>query len=91
MKALKIILAIVLIAALAGGGVFGYFWLKIDYEIQIAEAQAELAEYVGIYGVLGEIWVGYTVFGDPVDEESIKVIHTLAKGDVIESIEITGR
>lgn len=34
---------------------------------------------------------GYTVFGDPVDEESLKVIHTLAKGDVIESVEIIGK
>ncbi len=33
----------------------------------------------------------YTVFGDPVDEESLQVIHTLAKGDVIESIEIIGK
>lgn len=31
---------------------------------------------------------GYTVFGDPLDEESLKVIHTLSKGDVIESVEI---
>jgi len=30
----------------------------------------------------------YTVFGNPVDEESLRVIHSLAKGDVIESIEI---
>ena len=30
----------------------------------------------------------YTVFGDPIDEESIKVIHSLEKGDEIISIEI---
>ena len=30
----------------------------------------------------------YTVFGDPVDQESLEVIHSLRKGDVIESIEI---
>lgn len=33
---------------------------------------------------------GYTVFGDPVDEESLTVIHSLKKGDVIESVEIVG-
>ena len=30
----------------------------------------------------------YTVFGDPVDEESLKVIHSLAKGDEIFSVDI---
>jgi peptidyl-prolyl cis-trans isomerase B (cyclophilin B) len=30
----------------------------------------------------------YTVFGDPVDEESIAVIHSLEKGDEIVSVEI---
>jgi peptidyl-prolyl cis-trans isomerase B (cyclophilin B) len=33
----------------------------------------------------------YTVFGDPVDDESLRVIHSLAKGDVIESIDIIGK
>jgi peptidyl-prolyl cis-trans isomerase B (cyclophilin B) len=32
----------------------------------------------------------YTVFGDPIDAESLKVIHTLGKGDVVESVEIVG-
>ncbi|MCL1890622.1 MAG: peptidylprolyl isomerase [Coriobacteriia bacterium] len=30
----------------------------------------------------------YTVFGNPVDEESLKVIHSLEKGDEITSVEI---
>ncbi len=33
----------------------------------------------------------YTVFGNPANDESLKVIHTLAKGDVIESIEIINK
>ncbi|MDR2035665.1 MAG: peptidylprolyl isomerase [Coriobacteriales bacterium] len=33
----------------------------------------------------------YTVFGAPFDEESLKIIHTLAKGDIIKSIEITDK
>ena len=64
MKALKIILTVLLIAVLAGGGVFGYLTLKTEYEVQIAEAQAELADYIKLYGVLGEIWEGYTVASD---------------------------
>jgi peptidyl-prolyl cis-trans isomerase B (cyclophilin B) len=32
----------------------------------------------------------YTVFGDPIDQASLEVIHKLAKGDVIESVEIVG-
>ena len=76
MKAFKIILTVILIAALAGGGVFGYFNLKTGYEIQIAEAEAELAEYIGIYGVLGDIWEGYTVspdqpYGKKITEEDL--------------------
>jgi Flp pilus assembly protein CpaB len=59
-----IILTVILTLTLVGGGVFGYFYLKMEYEMQIAEAQADLAEYIDIYGVLGDIWVGYTVAVD---------------------------
>ena len=31
---------------------------------------------------------GYTVFGDAVDDESLAVIHSLAKGDIINTIDI---
>ena len=62
----------------------------------LAMARSQMPDSAGsqFYFCLGRqafLDSGYTVFGDPVDEESIKVIHTLAKGDVIESIEITGR
>lgn len=94
MKAFKIILTVILIAALIGGGVFAYFTLKTDYEIQIAEAQAELSDYINIYGVLGEIWEGYTVAGDqpygkqitaedliPVDVPSVNAANVLTDMD----------
>jgi len=64
MNKTKIIIAAVLTVVILAGGVFGFFFLKTNYEIQIAEAQAELVDYINIYGVLGEIYEGYTVYGD---------------------------
>ena len=60
----KIIIAVVTAAVLVVSGVFGFLFIKTNYEIQIAEAQAELADYINIYGALGEIYEGFTVYGD---------------------------
>jgi hypothetical protein len=64
MRALKIIIPILLVLLIAGGGVFGYFYLKTNYEIQIAEAEAELAALWDMYGGLGDIYEGYMVDAD---------------------------
>lgn len=65
MGKLKKAIIIVLIVLIVGGGVaFGYFYMKTQYEIQIAEAESELADYINVYGALGEIWEGYTVEWD---------------------------
>jgi len=59
----------------------------------LAMARSQMPDSAGsqFYFCLGEqsfLDENYTVFGDPADEESLQVIHSLALGDVIESIEI---
>ena len=65
-----------------------------DGTLAMARSQAPDSAGSQFYFCLGQqsfLDSNYTVFGDPVDEESLKVIHALEKGDVIESVEITGK
>jgi peptidyl-prolyl cis-trans isomerase B (cyclophilin B) len=62
----------------------------------LAMARSQMPDSAGsqFYFCLGQqsfLDGNYTVFGNPSDEASLKVIHALAKGDVIESVEITGQ
>ncbi|MCL2756755.1 MAG: peptidylprolyl isomerase [Coriobacteriia bacterium] len=59
----------------------------------MAMARTSVPDSAGsqFYFCLGEqsfLDKNYTVFGDPIDEESLKVIHILRKGDEILSIDI---
>ena len=65
-----------------------------DGTLAMARSQAPDSAGSQFYFCLGAqsfLDSNYTVFGDPFDEESLKVIHSLGKGDVIESVEITDK
>ena len=65
-----------------------------DGTLAMARSQAPDSAGSQFYFCLGQqsfLDPNYTVFGDTVNDESLKVIHSLTKGDVIESIEITGK
>ncbi|MDR1358575.1 MAG: peptidylprolyl isomerase [Coriobacteriales bacterium] len=62
-----------------------------DGTLAMARSQAPDSAGSQFYFCLGPqsfLDSNYTVFGDPLDEESLAVIHSLGKGDVIESVEI---
>jgi peptidyl-prolyl cis-trans isomerase B (cyclophilin B) len=64
-----------------------------DGTLAMARSQAPDSAGSQFYFCLGKqsfLDSNYTVFGDPVDEASLGVIHKLGKGDVIESVEIIG-
>ena len=64
-----------------------------DGTLAMARSQAPDSAGSQFYFCLGSqsfLDSNYTVFGDTLDEESLKVIHSLKKGDVIESVKITG-
>ena len=61
----------------------------------LAMARSQIPDSAGsqFYFCLGPqsfLDANYTVFGNTLDAESLSVIHSLAKGDVIESVEIIG-
>ena len=65
-----------------------------DGTLAMARSQAPDSAGSQFYFCLGPqsfLNANYTVFGNPLDDESLSVIHSLAKGDVIESIEIIGK
>jgi peptidyl-prolyl cis-trans isomerase B (cyclophilin B) len=65
-----------------------------DGTLAMARSQAPDSAGSQFYFCLGRqafLNANYTVFGQPVDEESLRVIHSLVKGDVIESIEILNK
>ncbi len=62
----------------------------------LAMARSQMPDSAGsqFYFCLGPqsfLDANYTVFGDPIDEKSREVIHSLGKGDVIESVEIVNK
>lgn len=62
-----------------------------DGTLAMARSQAPDSAGSQFYFCLGPqsfLDANYTVFGDALDDESLKVIHSLGKGDVIESVEI---
>ncbi|MCL2806793.1 MAG: peptidylprolyl isomerase [Coriobacteriia bacterium] len=63
----------------------------LDGTLAMARSQAPDSAGSQFYFCLGSqsfLDANYTVFGNPHDDESLRIIHTLAKGDVIESVEI---
>jgi peptidyl-prolyl cis-trans isomerase B (cyclophilin B) len=64
-----------------------------DGTLAMARSQAPDSAGSQFYFCLGPqpfLDSGYTVFGDALDDESLKVIHALEKGDVVESVDIIG-
>ncbi|MDR3135861.1 MAG: peptidylprolyl isomerase [Coriobacteriales bacterium] len=64
-----------------------------DGSLAMARSQAPDSAGSQFYFCLGPqsfLDSNYTVFGDTLDADSLKVIHDLEKGDVIESVEIVG-
>ena len=62
----------------------------------LAMARSQMPDSAGsqFYFCLGPqsfLDANYTVFGNPLDDESLGVIHSLALGDVIESVEIVNQ
>ena len=63
-KTIKFIIAPILIAIIAGAGIFGFLYFKTVYEIQISDAQNELTSYRELYEPLGKILTVYAVIND---------------------------